>query len=209
MAKASDKKEVFAKLPVPTALRTMIVPAIISQVIILIYNMADTYYIGRTDNPYMVAGASLLLPVFNMLVCVSSLAGIGGGTLISRLLGKEDEKEAKKVSAFSLKLAAAVALCFSIVMGLLLEPILRFLGAGSNTLLYAKQYAFCVIVLGAVPTVLSSVFAHLIRSIGMSKEAVMSVSVFARVWYRLWHIIIRPEMRNEWIPSFAFRGESV
>ena len=78
-----DKKELFESLPVPVALRKMIVPAAVSQIIVLIYNMADTFYIGRTNNPYMLAGASLILPVFNMLTCLASLAGIGGGTLLS------------------------------------------------------------------------------------------------------------------------------
>ena len=96
-----DKKELFESLPVPVALRKMIVPAAVSQIIVLIYNMADTFYIGRTNNPYMLAGASLILPVFNMLTCLASLAGIGGGTLLSRLLGAGQEEEARRVSAFS------------------------------------------------------------------------------------------------------------
>ena len=77
MAQAISQNELFETLPVPVALRRMIVPAAISQIIVLIYNMADTFYIGRTNNPYMLAGASLILPVFNMLLCLSSLAGIG------------------------------------------------------------------------------------------------------------------------------------
>lgn len=87
MSSTPTQEELFSSLPVPVALRRMILPAAISQIIVLIYNMADTFYIGRTDNPYMLAGASLILPVFNMLLCLASLAGIGGGTLISRLLG--------------------------------------------------------------------------------------------------------------------------
>ena len=69
-----DKNELFATMPVPQALRRMIVPAAVSQIIVLIYNMADTFYIGRTNNPYMLAGASLILPVFNLLLCLSALA---------------------------------------------------------------------------------------------------------------------------------------
>ena len=80
-----DKKELFESLPVPVALRKMIVPAAVSQIIVLIYNMADTFYIGRTNNPYMLAGASLILPVFNMLTCLASLAGIGIVLKVERL----------------------------------------------------------------------------------------------------------------------------
>lgn len=74
---SSTREDVFAKLPIPTALRKMIVPAISSQLIVLIYNMADTFFVGQTNNPYMVAGTSLILPVFNITLCLAGLAGIG------------------------------------------------------------------------------------------------------------------------------------
>lgn len=114
MSSTPTQEELFSSLPVPVALRRMILPAAISQIIVLIYNMADTFYIGRTDNPYMLAGASLILPVFNMLLCLASLAGIGGGTLISRLLGAGQPQEARKVSAFSFYLAILLSLAFSV-----------------------------------------------------------------------------------------------
>lgn len=179
MSSTPTQEELFSSLPVPVALRRMILPAAISQIIVLIYNMADTFYIGRTDNPYMLAGASLILPVFNMLLCLASLAGIGGGTLISRLLGAGQPQEARKVSAFSFYLAILLSLAFSVGLGAFMDPALRFLGATDSFLLYARQYSFCVIVLGAVPTVLSNVMAHLVRSVGLSKEAGFGITLGA------------------------------
>lgn len=167
----TDRKEIFESIPVPSALRVMIVPAVISQLIVLIYNMADTFYVGQTGNPYMVAGTSLILPVFNITLCLAGLAGIGGGSLISRLLGQNREDEARRVSAFALRLSLCVAAVFSIGMGLFMRPVLEFLGAGENTYRYASQYALCVIVLGGIPTVLSNVLSNLIRSIGRSRQA--------------------------------------
>ena len=151
--------------------------AAVSQIIVLIYNMADTFYIGRTGDPYMLAGASLILPVFNMLLCLSSLAGVGGGTLISRLLGAREEAEARKVSVFSFYLGLVLAVAYGAGLGLMMEPALRFLGAGDTIIVYARQYAFCVIVLGAVPTVLSNVLSNLVRSVGLSKEAGFGISL--------------------------------
>ena len=167
----TDRKEIFESIPVPSALRVMIVPAVISQLIVLIYNMADTFYVGQTGNPYMVAGTSLILPIFNITLCLAGLAGIGGGSLISRLLGQNREDEARRVSAFALRLSLCVAAVFSIGMGLFMRPVLEFLGAGENTYRYASQYALCVIVLGGIPTVLSNVLSNLIRSIGRSRQA--------------------------------------
>ena len=168
---SSAREDVFANLPIPTALRKMIVPAVSSQLIVLIYNMADTFFVGQTNNPYMVAGTSLILPVFNITLCLAGLAGIGGGSLISRLLGQGQKEEAKRVSAFSLYLGLAIAALFAAGIGIFMKPILSLLGAGENTYAYARQYALCVIVTGGIPTVLSNVLANLIRSIGRSKEA--------------------------------------
>ena len=171
-AKSSSTQEnIFRNLPVPVALRKMIVPAVTSQLIVLIYNMADTFFVGQTNNPYMVAGTSLILPVFNITLCLAGLAGIGGGSLIARLLGQSREEEARRVSAFSLYLGLTISALFAVGIAIFMRPVLGLLGAGENTYGYARQYALCVIVTGGIPTVLSNVMANLIRSIGRSKEA--------------------------------------
>ena len=167
----SSREDIFQNESVPGALRVMIVPAVTSQLIVLVYNMADTFFVGQTGNPYMVAGTSLILPVFNITLCLAGLAGIGGGSLISRLLGEGDEEEARRVSAFSLYLGLAVSALFAVGILVFMEPVLQLLGAGANTYEYARQYALCVIVVGGVPTVLSNVLSNLIRSIGLSREA--------------------------------------
>ena len=170
-------KAIFESSPVPEAVRIMALPTIISQLIVLIYNMADTFYLGRTNNPFMVAGVSLILPVFNICLSLAGLAGIGGGALISRLLGAGDAKEAEKVSAFSISLAVVTTAVFSVGMLLFMNPILRLLGASGNTLTYAAQYSFCVIVLGGIPTVLSNVMANLLRSVGESGKAGFGIAM--------------------------------
>ena len=173
----TKSKEIFETLPVPKALREMAVPTIFSQIIILIYNLADTFFVGRTNNPYMVAGASLILPVFNICLSLAGLTGVGGGALISRLLGESREDEARKVSSFSFYLSIIITGLFSLAMLIFMKPILNLLGASSNTFLYAKQYSFCVIVLGGIPTVLANVMSNLLRSVGISKEAGIGITM--------------------------------
>ena len=68
-----ENKQLFEQMPVPKAVMTMAVPTIIAQLIILIYNMADTFFIGRTNDPFMVAGVSLILPLFNVTIAAPSL----------------------------------------------------------------------------------------------------------------------------------------
>ena len=173
----NNNKDIFESRPVPEAIRIMTLPAIFSMLIILVYNMADTFYLGRTNNPYMVAAVSLILPVFNLTLSLAGLTGIGGGALISRLLGNGREDEARKASSFSFYLSVAVSAVFSVCILLFMHPLLNLLGASGNTYLYARQYAFCVLVLGGIPTVVSNVLSNLLRSIGESGKAGFGITM--------------------------------
>ena len=167
-------KYLFEKMPVPQALAAMAVPTVISQLIVLIYNMADTFYIGRTNNPYMVAGAALILPIFNVCIAFSSIAGAGGGTLIARLMGAGQTEKARRVASFSIWFSVFTALFFAIMTALFMRPLLTFLGASAQTFEYARQYCSCVIMVGAVPTITAMTMGNLLRNVGCSKQAVQS-----------------------------------
>lgn len=173
----NDNKILFEKMPVPKAVCKMAVPTIIGQLIVLIYSMADTFFIGRTNNPYMVAAASLILPVFNIALPIAGVAGVGGGSLVSRLLGNNQEEEAQKVFSFSVYYAVVAALIYSLSIFAFMRPILNLLGAGEETFEYAYRYAFCVIVLGGLPTILSNVLSNMVRSIGESGKAGFGVTL--------------------------------
>lgn len=176
-AVTTDKKRIFEQMPIPAALAKMALPTIVSQLIVLIYNMADTWFIGQTNNPYMVAASSLVLTVFMMTTALANLFGVGGGTLAVRLLGSGQEAQARKVAAFSLATAGAAALVFSCLCLVFMEPLLLLLGASENTLAYAKQYLTFVVVLGALPTVLSAVMSAMLRNMGFSREAAFGLSM--------------------------------
>ena len=172
-----QNREVFETMPVPRAVRTMVVPTIIGQLIVLFYNIADTFFVGRTNNPLMVAGASLILPVFNICTALAGISGVGGGAQISRLLGEQRQDAAKRVSSFCLWFAFLIGAVFSMGVLLFMEPLLRLLGAGADTFEYARSYALCVIVFGGIPTVMSNVMANLIRSVGESKKAGFGITM--------------------------------
>ena len=177
MKNPNANRAIFETWPVPKALFELAVPMIFGQLIILIYNLADTFFIGRTNNPLMVAGVSLLLPVFNLSITFANLFGIGGGTLISRLMGAGKDNEAKTVSSFSFYMTIISAGVFSLLMYSFMEYVLRLLGASNDTLKFAEQYTFCVIVLGAVPTILTMTLSNLLRSTGYAKKAGFGVSM--------------------------------
>lgn len=173
----NSNKALFEDRPVWSALGTLALPMVISQLITLVYNLADTYFIGRTGNPYMVAAASLVLPVYSNSIAVSNLIGTGGGTLISRLLGAGREDEARKVSSTGLYIALAMAALYCLLCLVTMKPLLLLLGASGNTFEYARQYAICVIVGGGIPTVISLTLANFLRSAGFSKHAGFGISL--------------------------------
>ena len=171
-----NKQQLFAETPVPRALWIMAVPTVISQLINLINNMVDAFFIGRTGNSYMMAATSLTLTLIMMNVALSNLFGIGGGSLVARLMGIRREENAKQVSAFSVYGAAAIALLYSCLIGVFLDPLLRFLGASDATIGFARSYTLIVIVIGGLPSILSLTLAHLLRNAGFSSQASIGLS---------------------------------
>ncbi len=171
-----SRQELFAETPVPRALYLMAVPTIISQLINLIYNVVDAFFVGRTGNSYMMAATSLTLTLVMMNTALANLFGIGGGSLVARLMGVKKTENARSVSAFSVYGAAAVALVYSLLTGVFLDPLLRFLGASDATIAYARSYALIVIVIGSLPSILSMTLAHLLRNAGFASRASIGLS---------------------------------
>lgn len=173
----TDKRQLFENVSVPRALFLMAMPAIASQLITLVYNLADTWFVGRTNNPYMVASCSLVLPVFMITIVISNIFGVGGGTLITRLIGSGQDEEASRVSTACIKMALLSAAAYSLLCLLCMTPLLKLLGASDNIFEYSRQYMFFVVVLGGVPCILNSTLSSLLRSIGLSSKASFGFSM--------------------------------
>ncbi|MBP5295491.1 MAG: MATE family efflux transporter, partial [Lachnospiraceae bacterium] len=89
---------------IPTYFK-MALPVVLSMVVTLVYNLADTYFIARTNDPFLVAGVSLCAPLFMALMAVGNIFGQGGNSLIARLLGANDRESTRRVSSFSVWIA--------------------------------------------------------------------------------------------------------
>ena len=176
MTKDLDKRALFEDEPISKALATMAAPTIVSQLIHLIYNVVDAFFLGRTGNPYMSAATSLAWTLVMLNTALSNLYGVGGGSLVARLLGAKETDEAKRASSFTVYCGITTALGYSVLLALFLRPILRFLGASEATLGYAVQYTTLVLVAGSVPSLLSTVLAHLIRNVGYADKASIGLS---------------------------------
>ncbi len=172
-----DKTELFESTPVPRAVLALVVPTVISQIITVIYNMADTFFIGQLNDPDQVAAASLSLPLFLLTTGLANLFGIGGASLISRSLGVGNGDKARGTSAFCVWTSGAAALLYGAVIFIFRDVIIRAVGADEATFGYCSSYLFWTLTVGAVPTVLNAALAHLVRAEGYSGQASFGVAL--------------------------------
>ena len=165
--------ELFEKAPVPKAYFTMALPVVFSMVISLVYNMVDTYFIAGTGNTDLVAGVSLGAPVFTLMIALGDIFGLGGSSVISRMFGKKQDDDAKRMSVFCFYGAILCGILVMIVMMLFRSQILKVLGADASTYKYESQY-YTGIVLGAPFIILSFTPSNQLRTEGFANPAMIA-----------------------------------
>lgn len=173
---ADSRTMVFEQMPVRQAVLKQITPAVFSQMIALLYNLADTYFVGILNDPSQTAAITVAYPPFLMLTAISNLFGIGGASLIARSLGKKDTQSAKELSAISFWLGLFAAVLFSLIFLLLARPVLTLCGATEATYGFAYDYAKCTVVFGGTFTILNTLLANLVRAEGAAAAASFGVS---------------------------------
>lgn len=171
MKKQLNRSELLGSLPVKRAVLMQILPAIASQMVALAYGIADTYFVGLLNDPDKTAAVTVANAAFLMLTALSNLFGIGGASLIARLLGAGKPDKAREVSVFCFYGGLLSAAVFGAAVGIFNERILLLCGARGMTLEYAKGYVFYTLTLGAVPTVLTTLLTNLVRSEGAAAAA--------------------------------------
>ena len=164
-------------MPVGRAVAKLAVPTVISQIIVILYSLADTFFIGRIGDPNQIAALSITFPIYTLLTAVANLFGIGANSVIARSLGQNDKETAKKASSFGFWGSIAVTAVLSVLLGIFMKPVLTFFGANSETLGYTSDYLMWVFVIGGIPTVAGLCLGHLVRAIGKTKEAGIGLTI--------------------------------
>lgn len=174
---SNNRTYLFEQLPVPQAVFKQVFPAVISQMIALVYSLADTYFVGMLNHPQQTAAITVVYPSFVMLTAVSNLFGVGGASLIAQKLGKQKPQDAKEISAISFWPGLICALLFSLIFLLLAPKILSLCGATAETYPYAYGYARWAVILGGPFVIGNTLLANLIRAEGRGAEASFGVSL--------------------------------
>lgn len=168
--------EIFRDAPVPKAVISNVIPSIISMIMVLVYNLADTFFIGQTKDAYMVAAVSVATPAFLLFMAVGMLFGIGGTSLISRTLGEGKMDRAKNASSFCFWTGLCIGLIAMVVIFIFASPVSMAIGASQETVGYASQYLR--IVSTAIPfLIISNSFSNIIRAEGNAQVAMMGMIV--------------------------------
>ena len=107
-----DKTILFEKTPVPKAVMQLAVPTILSSLVMVIYNLADTYFVGMMNNPVQNAAVTLAAPVLLAFNAVNNLFGVGSSSMMSRALGRRDYESVRRSSAFGFYCALFFGLLF-------------------------------------------------------------------------------------------------
>lgn len=181
-------QDIFEKAPIPKAVAAMALPTVLSMLVTIFYNMADTFFVGQTNDPNQVAAVSLTTPVFLLLMAVGNIFGIGGSSLISRLLGQGHQEKTKNVSSFCFYGCIIAGIVMMLVFLLGMNPILSVIGCSKQTKGFADSY-LTYIAYGSVFVVLSSAFGNIVRGEGAAKT-----SMFGMMLGTVVNIVLDPIM---------------
>ena len=191
-----DRKELFEKTPVHLAVIRQVAPAVIAQMIALIYNLADTFYVGLLNDPRQTAAVTVSYSPFMLLNVISNLFGIGGAGAISRALGRKDWDSPGSISAISIWMSGLCSAAYALVFYAFRAPILNTCGASPANYTLCEGYAIWAVLLGGLPSVLNQVLANLIRSDGNARVAAVGTSIGGIINIILDPIFILPRYLN-------------
>jgi len=166
-----DKTELFETAPIPKAVSTLVIPTVLACLVMVLYNLADTFFVGMVNDPVQSSAVTLVAPVILAFNAVVNLAGIGCSSLMSRALGIHDYDTVKKTSAFGFYFAILSGALFSLICMIFKNQLLMLLGASEETWAATEKYLFWTVTCGAIPSITNVVTAQLFRAEGMALHA--------------------------------------
>ena len=167
----NSKSFLFESMPIPNAVAKLSIPMVISSLVTVVYNLADTYFVGMLNNPIENAAVTLVYPVMLAFNTVNNLFGVGTSSMMSRKLGSGEHDKVRIASSFGFWGAILCSALLAIFCTIFKTPLLHLLGAGTDTINSTSNYMFWTVNLGAVPAILNVVMAYMVRSEGSALHA--------------------------------------
>lgn len=167
-----EQKELMGSLKVSKAVAKMAIPSVISSLVTVVYNMADTFFVGQTNDPLQVAAVSLTNPIFILFMAFANMFGMGGSAVASMAMGEKKEERAKNASAFVAYASFFVGIVFAASLLLFMRPLLTLFGADAQTYALARGYTLHISY-GAPFIIWSAAASFVVRADGASREAMI------------------------------------
>lgn len=167
----NQKSVLFEETPIPKAVMTLAIPTVLSSLVMVLYNLADTYFVGMLNDPIQNAAVTLASPVLLAFNAVNNLFGVGSSSMMSRALGRKDYDTVRRSSAFGFYCSLFCGIFFSVLCAAFLGPLLKLLGADANTWDATAAYMHWTVLCGAAPAILNVVMAYMVRSEGAALHA--------------------------------------
>lgn len=165
------KIDLFENMPVGKAVLKLSVPTVIGCLVMILYNLADTYFVGLLNNPIENAGVTLAAPVILAFNAVTNLFGVGTGSIMSRALGNKDYETVRRSSAFGFYCALISSVLFSLSVLIFFDPLLNLLGTDSGNILQTTEYLKWTVIFGAVPAIVNVAIGNFVRAEGSVMHA--------------------------------------
>lgn len=165
--------KLFEHTSVKRAYFTLALPVVLSMTVTLVYNMVDTFFVSKTQNPNLVAGVSQGAPLFTLMIALGDIFGLGGSSVISRLFGEHRDKTGRYVSGYCFYASIACGIIVTILMLTFQVPFLKLLGASPATWQYAREY-YLVMAWGAPFVIFGLTPTNILRTEGLAKESMLA-----------------------------------
>jgi putative MATE family efflux protein len=171
------RSRLLAEEPIPRLLAKFSGPAIVGMLVMAIYNIVDTIFVGRIGTE-AIAAIAIAFPIFMLIGTIGLAMGIGAGSYISRLLGEKNIEQANHTASTALLTTVGLALLFILSGSIFLQQMLRAFGATDTVLPYGIEYSG-VLVAGSIFTMSNMCMNNMLRAEGSVKMSMIGLSTGA------------------------------
>lgn len=177
MASKKKREKIFSSYPIPKAVAALALPCVLSNIVNVIYNMADTYFVSLMEDTNATAAVSITMPVFLFFVAFGNIFGVGGSAYISRSLGEGKREKVKQISSFCVFSSIGAGVLLLSLILIFINPLVSGLGASAGAVSeYSRDY-LKYIALGGPLIVTSITASNLIRGEGAAKESMIGMMI--------------------------------
>ncbi len=168
-ARQSKYEKLFRGESVWRSIFAMAVPSLLTIVIMIFYNVADTFFIAQLGDTSKVASVSIIMPVFSIIMALATMIGVGGSAMIANAFGAGENEKAMNTSSLCFYSAIAIGAAVTVLLFIFKNPLLTILGTTPEMWEDSGTY-LTVLACGTIFMMISSSMGMLVRSEGAVKE---------------------------------------